>query len=152
MLHQLAALRPAADDGTFAARPPCTLGIGMTPVSSGTGVGVSTRFGVGTGLIGLGTSGPDPKKGAGAGPGACAGADAGAGASAGSLHGGAAMCLLPLGGNARGTLMPGGTTKPLTWSTDTLYGLAVICFSTVAFLPRPPGAAEESMARPASPV
>ena len=117
----------------------------MTPVSSGTGAGVSTRFGVGTGLIGLGTSGPDPKKGAGAGPGA------GAGASAGSLCGGAAMCLLALGGNARGTLMPGGTTKPLTWSTDTLYGLAVICFSTVAFLPSPPGAAEESMARPPSP-
>ena len=121
----------------------------MTPVSSGTGVGVSTRFGVGTGLIGLGTSGPDPKKGAGAGPGA--GAGTGAGADAGGLRGGAAMCLLALGGNARGTLMPGGTTKPLTWSTDTLYGFAVICFSTVAFLPSPPGAAEESMARPASP-
>ena len=36
-------------------------------------------------------------------------------------------------------------------STATLYGFAVICFSTVAFLPSPPGAAEESMARPASP-
>jgi len=48
-------------------------------------------------------------------------------------------------------LMPGGMTKPINWSTATLYGFAVTCFSTVAFLPSPGGVAEESMAHQSFP-
>lgn len=60
-VHQLAALRLApAVSGTLAAMPPCDLGIGMTPVSPGAGGGVFVRFGVGIGLTGDGTSGPEP--------------------------------------------------------------------------------------------
>lgn len=161
-VHQLAAVRPAADGGTLAAMPPCTLGIGMTPASGAPG-GVFVRLGVGSGLIGDGTSGPEPMNGSWRGPGAATGACAGGaamrrGAGAGDgawATGGADMCLaiggaLGGGGNGLGALMPGGTTKPLTCSTARLYGCATTTLSTVAFR-GPAGAAEETVARPSAP-
>ena len=157
-VHQLAAMRPAsAADGTFAAMPPCDLGIGMTPVSPGAAGGLFVRFGVGIGLIGDGTSGPEPMNGSWWGPGAATGAwpggaamRRGPGAAAGAWPGGAAMCLALGGENGFGSLTPGGTTKPLTCSTARLYGCAATTLSTVAFR-SPAGAAEEIVARPSRP-